>query len=302
MPRVAIGIPLHGHERFVSESIGSLFEQSYRDVGFMLLDDASPDRTGEIASSLVAGDPRAFFACAGTRLGLIEAWRRVYALAYRRFPQAEYFAWASDHDTWDTDWLSALVTELDEHPEAVLAYPQNIRVTAAGEPVRGPWSFDTTAAPTPWTRLRSVATELPAGDAIYGLFRRDALARAGSLPAVIGPDRLLLAQLALLGEFRQVRRVLWRRRFVEPVSPAGQRRTLFARPASPLHTHLPWPAVHGAILFWKLGIRGEGEPAVGHLQGAAAAVSYAVRTSRSAGRAATVRTVHRLSASARNPT
>jgi hypothetical protein len=39
---------------------------------------------------------------------------RAFELAGERFPSAEYFAWASDHDLWADRWLEALVERLDE--------------------------------------------------------------------------------------------------------------------------------------------------------------------------------------------
>jgi hypothetical protein len=109
---------------------------------------------------------------------------------------------------------------------------------------------------------------------VYGLFRVSALDRAGPFPYVIGPDRLLLAQLAVLGEFRQVSDALWHRRFAERVTSGRQRRAFFPTRRTPWHAYLPWWLVHGAILSWRYGILGDGRPGLSRPAGVAASASY----------------------------
>ncbi len=46
-----------------------------------------------------------------------------FALAHERHPEAEYFAWTSDHDLWHPCWLERLVETLDAHADVVLGYP-----------------------------------------------------------------------------------------------------------------------------------------------------------------------------------
>ena len=52
---------------------------------------------------------------------MIAAWRAAFEGATSE--GAAYFAWASDHDRWHSEWLRTLVRELDGNPEVVLAYP-----------------------------------------------------------------------------------------------------------------------------------------------------------------------------------
>ena len=49
---------------------------------------------------------------------------------------------------------SAWLAELDAHPEAVLAYPQSVRIGERGEALREqpPWRFDTAGVADPAPR------------------------------------------------------------------------------------------------------------------------------------------------------
>jgi hypothetical protein len=81
----------------------------------------------------------------------------------------------------------------------------------------------------------------------------DALRRCGAYPATLLPDRLLLARLALEGEFLQVDRPLWFRRYRHGVthSLGRQRRSLFGAHV-PLRARLPWWVAHAAWFFASL--------------------------------------------------
>jgi hypothetical protein len=86
-----------------------------------------------------------------------------------------------------------------------------------------------------------------AGDMVYGLFRIDALRRAGTFRAVLRPDRLLMAELTLQGQFKQVDQVLWFRRQTSS-SIDRQRKTLFLEGHEPRWFWLP-PWLQHALLI-----------------------------------------------------
>jgi len=275
VPRVAIGVLLFNHAEHVREAVESLLAQSFPDVALLLVDDGSTDGTAEIARELASRDPRVSFHPAEQRLGLTENARRAFALARARCPEAEYFAWASDHDRWDPRWLARLVEALDAAPGAVVAYPQNRRIGRSGELLRRqPWTFDTAGLTDRLPRMRHAVRHMRAGNMVYGLFLVDALARAGVYRRVLVPDRLLFAELALYGTFVQVPEVLWYRRWYGRLfSLARQRDSLF--PGAPaLHAYLPWWLSHAASLVRTFVLRGEGRPEVTRAAGMLAAAEY----------------------------
>jgi glycosyltransferase involved in cell wall biosynthesis len=251
---VAIGEPLYGRAEYLPSALGSLLAQTYGDLAVVALDDASPDRTPEVLADHARRDPRLSWLRHPRRVGMAANWRLAFELALKRHPEAEYFAWASDHDLWEPAWLEALVDELDRHPEAVLAYPRSAVVDAGGRVLRDPWSFETRGLGDPGRRLRRAAWGMRAGDMVYGLFRVEPLRRAGVFRPVLWPDRLLLVELTAEGPFHQVPEVLWRRRFAPAESArsaaARQRRALYAG-TSPLVARLPWWLGHVVALARK---------------------------------------------------
>jgi hypothetical protein len=79
-------------------------------------------------------------------------------------------------------------------------------------------------------------------------------------PTVLLPDLLLLAEMAAVGQLKEVQQPLWLTR-AKPsqAAPARlrQRATLFAGRA-PARAWLPWPLVHAGVLVWALAVRGNG--------------------------------------------
>jgi glycosyltransferase involved in cell wall biosynthesis len=277
-PSVVVGIPLYGREQWLREALDSLLAQTYRDAAFVLVDDCSPDESFAIATEFAGRDDRVVAVRNEERLGLVGAWRRAFDVARERYPGARYFAWGSDHDHWEPKWLASLVELLEANPAAVLAYPFTVRLNAEGEVVHVSRWFDTGGERSPRRRLTRAASKMAPGNMVYGLFRVSALERAGPFPYVIGPDRLLLAHLAVLGEFRQVPEVLWYRRFTDRVTSRRQRRTFFPNGRPPWHAYIPWWLVHGAILASRYGVRGAARPEFSRPAAFAASASYVIRS------------------------
>jgi glycosyltransferase involved in cell wall biosynthesis len=275
--RVVFGVPVRNGERWLVEALDSLLSQSSPAAGIVVVDDCSSDRTAEILSRYV--DAGAIVSVrAEDHLGLVGAWRRAYEEARRWCPSAPYFAWGSDHDRWDPDWLASLEAVLDERPEVVLAYPLVQRIGEDGAALATrQHPFGTLELADPLGRLRATAKGVRPGDMIYGLYRVQALERTGGFPPTLLPDRLLLARLALEGRFAQVERVLWSRRYREGVRPtlSRQRRTLF--PHRIAATYGPWWAWH--VLWFFRSLPAEGE--VGRIR---AAVTHGLTAQRAVAR------------------
>jgi hypothetical protein len=103
-----------------------------------------------------------------------------------------------------------------------------------------------------WTHL-SRSDSVAAGDMVYGLMRVEAVRAAGVFREVLCPDRLLIAELTLRGEIRQVPDVLWFRRQFPAGSITRQRSTLFAPGTTrPLPFTPPW-YLHARALWATYG-------------------------------------------------
>jgi hypothetical protein len=252
-PLVGIGVPLHNRASYLPEALDSLLSQTYSNLQLVLVDDGSTDGTEAIAQSY-AGRARARYLRFGERQGMVATWQRAFDEATAE--GAKYFAWASDHDRWGPDWLRTLVDTLEQNPDVVLAYPLTQRIDPQGEalakPARQFETFGLNDFRVRWTRF-SRSDSVAAGDMIYGLIRVDALKQTGGFPEVLSPDRLLLAELSLRGQIRQVPEVLWFRRQFTTGSIERQRMTLFqpgTKPPSALVA--PW-YMHARSLWIRYG-------------------------------------------------
>jgi hypothetical protein len=262
--RAVLAAPLHNGGRFVEPAVRSLLAQTYDDYAVLLVDDASTDDTPRIAQELAATSARADYVRSDGRLGMVANWRRCVELARERHPEAELFAWGSDHDLWEPEWLAMLVDALDGAPNAVLCYPRSDRIDEAGEVARRPSRLHPQGERGATARVWQTTQGIGAGTTVYGLYRLDALEAAGPFRRVLAPDRLVLTELALRGDLAQVDRVLWHRRAVGRTSKERQRATLFGGPP-PWWAHLPANLTHVGVLFWTYAVRGGGRPQVGRL-------------------------------------
>jgi hypothetical protein len=121
-----------------------------------------------------------------------------------------------------------------------------------------------------------VKVRLP-GTVVQGLFRPEYLERAGVHRRVLMPDRLLLAELAALGEIRHVSRRLWSRRMRPRSSHSeirARQRTAIYPDGPPFWARLPWLVVHGSALLWGLVLMGNARPELGRAEGVRVATAY----------------------------
>jgi glycosyltransferase involved in cell wall biosynthesis len=266
MARTVFGLPAYDGATHVAEALESLLGQEDGDLAVIVVDDASTDATAEIAERYAAIDPRVSLVRNPERVGMVENWRRCFALARARHPDLKYFAWASDHDTWHPRWLRALAGELERRPQAVLAYPLPTRVGADGAPLhpaverykgrlhaKTGWTFETRGRERAGRRFRTTVRSMSAGNMIYGLWRAEALERCGVFFPILAPDRLVVALASLEGEFVQSREFLWYRRFRVQTSNERQRRALFADDSDTWQRHWPWWASHARVIAGRRG-------------------------------------------------
>lgn len=290
-PRVVLGMTLYNNAKYLREATSSLLAQTRTDFALVMLDDASEDGTEPIAREFERSHPRVKYFRHGRRLGMVPTWREVFDRAASLYPSAEYFAWVSDHDVWASTWLATLVAELDAHPEAVLAHPLAPRIDEEGRVAeKTPRTFDTAGLDDVSDRWRRFCWKgFGSGDMVYGLVRIEALRRAGVFRPVLNPDRLLIAELTLQGQIRQVLEPLWFRRQSDEASVARQRTTLFAGEV-PAGFNLPPAIQHVRVLKSEYADEPSGRARVGAGMRATYLVSSAWRgfrktdTSKSLGR------------------
>jgi len=217
-PRVSIGLPVYNGENFLAQAIESILGQTFTDFELIISDNASTDRTEEIARSYAAIDRRIRFVRHGVNCGASKNWNLVFELA-----RGEYFKWAAHDDVCLPDFLTECVALLDDDPSAVLSCSRTSMIDGSGQAWKQLELLEEYTSPAPHIRYRGAFSD-SAPFALFGLIRSHILRKTplvGSYPSF---DRPLLAELALYGRFVAAPKVLFCLRHHTKNSPRNSRK------------------------------------------------------------------------------
>ena len=198
-PLVSIGVPTYNGERFIAESLGSLLAQDYPNIQILISDNASTDRTEQACRDAVLGDDRVRYERSSVNRGAAANFTYVMQQAV-----GPYFMWASDHDLWTPDFITACVSALVANPEAVLAYPETVLIDASGSRIEVMDDQIEADQASALARYKALIWRLEICNMIYGVGRLDAFKQIGVTTTAIGSDHLFLAELALRGPILRV--------------------------------------------------------------------------------------------------
>ena len=220
MPQISIGMPVYNGERYLREAIESILSQSFDDFELIISDNGSTDATPRLCRQFAARDYRVRLEFQPHNMGAAWNHNRVLALA-----RGEFFKWASYDDLIALRHLECCLEAFEEHPQAVLCYPRTLLIDAEGaNPVAYPDGLHL-VAPNPVERFeRFLFRRAKKCNPVLGLIRRSALLRSGGIGSYNSADQVLLANLALLGEFCEIPEPLLFRR-EHPASSLQANRT-----------------------------------------------------------------------------
>jgi glycosyltransferase involved in cell wall biosynthesis len=194
--RLTVGLPVRNGERFLAEVLANLSGQTLKDLEIVVSDNASSDGTGAIARAAAAADPRISYRRQPCDVGANANFNAVFAGC-----DSDYVCWSAVDDLRDLDLLAACVDALDADPGAVLAQGRTRLIDAAGQVAAAPVVTARAEDPRPRVRFAEVLQTEVWCTAVFGVIRRAALDRTAMLGPFYGADKVLLAQLALLGRF-----------------------------------------------------------------------------------------------------
>jgi glycosyltransferase involved in cell wall biosynthesis len=223
VPRVCIGLPVHNGEDFLEEALDSLLSQSFGDFEVIISDNASTDGTGDICRSYFRQDRRILYSRIDDNIGAGPNFNLVFGRC-----RSPYFKWMVHDDVLERDWLARCVGLLDADAGAVLAHSAVRMIGGDGRPLKvrpDGKVVDTHGkvllAVEPLHLAEDDRPERRFEDALrkmtwcvpgLGLIRADALRRTHLHGPFYGSDYVLLAELALLGRFRQDEEPLYLKR------------------------------------------------------------------------------------------
>ena len=121
MSRVDVIVPCYKYAQFLRECVESIQSQLLTDVRVLIIDDASPDHTPEVAAELAARDKRVEYRRHSVNHGHIATYNEGLEWA-----TADYVLLLSADDLLTPGALHRATRFLDAHPEVGLAYGRHI--------------------------------------------------------------------------------------------------------------------------------------------------------------------------------
>jgi glycosyltransferase involved in cell wall biosynthesis len=207
-PRVALGLPVYNGERYLPKALDSVLAQDFEDFQLVISDNASTDGTQDVCMEYARRDSRIRYFRNATNLGIAPNFQRVFHLS-----DAPYFKWVVHDDVCGPGFLRECVNLLDEAPASVvLVYPRAVQIDEGGNTL-GPYDDDLDAREAkPSQRLERVLRHYGLCYAALGLHRSSALAKSGLIGGFESSDVVLLAELAMIGQFWRIPRYLYQAR------------------------------------------------------------------------------------------
>jgi glycosyltransferase involved in cell wall biosynthesis len=128
MSSVDIVVPCFRYGHFLRECVESVLAQSGPELRVLIIDDASPDNTAEVAEELVSSDSRVDYRRHTSNQGLVATANEGIAWA-----SADYMVLLSADDYLLPGALSRSVDLMDEHPSVTFTFGAAIVVDRLGE-------------------------------------------------------------------------------------------------------------------------------------------------------------------------
>ena len=198
-PLVSVGLFVHNGERFMEEALNCILNQTFTDFELIVSDNASTDRTGEIAQDYSSRDKRLRYYRAERNMGAGWNVRRVYELAI-----GKYFKQAAVDDLLEPDFLRRCVEILERDPGCVLAYASTKEIDENGNFIKNYVTPTKADSNDPVSRFRDMLLGSLWCYQIFGVMRMSALRQIPPQGLYVNGDGVLLARMALLGRFCEV--------------------------------------------------------------------------------------------------
>ncbi|MFB3892212.1 MAG: glycosyltransferase family 2 protein [Phycisphaerae bacterium] len=241
-PRVSIGLPVYNGGNYLRAAVDSLLAQTFGDFELIISDNASTDSTPDIAQEYARKDGRVRYIRSDENRGAAWNFNNVFHLS-----KGEYFKWSAHDDTCAPDFIRKCVDILDSRPEVVVCTTQACYLSPDGQPYPRPEYNVRMGSARPHERFHDLICISYGCLPVFGLIRRDVLARTGLIGAYVASDLVLVAELALHGPIHEIPEcLLFNRDHAD--------RLTRAYPTA--HSRGGWfnPALAGKVIFptWRL--------------------------------------------------
>ncbi len=229
-PKLTLGIPVYNGAAYLAQLFNCLRAQTFTDFEAIITDNASTDATEQICRRVIAADPRFRYLRNPHNIGAAPNFNGVF-----EHGRGRYFKWTAHDDLLAPTYLERCVAVLEEDPSVsvchaaiqvvnadrqTLSYDPDLGryVDIDGTPAfpREPTGLGTSADPA--RRFDDVLHGMRLCSEIFGVMRTDLLRRTSLHGSYYGSDKVLLAELAMLGRIESVPEPLFIKRFHKDTS------------------------------------------------------------------------------------
>ena len=214
-PKITIGIPAYNSENWLAETVDSILQQTMSDICIVISDNASTDRTADIARQYANDDSRVKYHRNPHNVGVFRNFDVTFELSSSR-----YFKWCAVGDRLHPQFLEYASAVLDRQEDVMLVYS---RTRLIGSLAHQSDIQDVRLAlegPDPVARYAEYFSRTRLNSPFHGLIRAEALARTGLNKPFRGSDQCLVGALLLQGPFVQLPEELLFRRIERDTATA----------------------------------------------------------------------------------
>ena len=134
-PQVSVIVPNYNHAPYLKERVDSILNQTFQDFELILLDDCSTDNSREVLASYEGNPHISHIVFNETNTGnTFIQWEWGILLA-----KGEYIWIAESDDVADPQLLQTLIEQLQQHPQAVVAFCHSQMIDSESQPMSFTW-------------------------------------------------------------------------------------------------------------------------------------------------------------------
>lgn len=206
-PRLSIGMPVYNGLPFLEDALRSLLNQTYTDFELLILDNASDDGSFELCRDYARRDDRIRVIRHTTNLGAAENFNQAFRLA-----TGTYFKWATADDCCQPGLLASCIRRLDADLDIALCYPKTQLIDESGQDGKPYEDRLNLSERSAYRRFDALLRRIDLANAVFGVFRRQVLEETQLIGNYPMSDLVLLAEVALRGQFYEYPERLFFRR------------------------------------------------------------------------------------------
>jgi glycosyltransferase involved in cell wall biosynthesis len=202
-PLVSIGCPTYNRADALRQVLASLSEQTYLNLEIIVSDNCSQGtETEAVVRALMSKDPRIKYFRQAKNIGSFNNYKFLLERS-----QGDYFAWVCDDDARSLTFIEACMHEFQRLATPIVVNSYSRRVDRPfGKVIAIDKGCNTMGLPAYRRYIKYISTiytdQVGVTDINYGVMKRDLLLSAmRTVPNIAGWDHILLARLALDGEF-----------------------------------------------------------------------------------------------------